>query len=106
MIRRTLLALLLLASLPVFAAEDVKAEAKQFLDLYNSLYLGQTRVDENASWDAITNVTDVNEGRQKVADEAFAVFIGDKTVIETTRRLLPRRGSQARRQLREAHYCQ
>ena len=91
MIRRAIAAVLLLAATPVFAAEDYRAQAQQFLDLYNSIYLGETRLSQNVQWDALTNVSDLNEGRQKVGAEAFAIFAGDRTVIATTKKLLAHR---------------
>lgn len=66
----------------------IKEEARQFLDLYNSLFLGLVTAASEAAWDSSTNVNEVNEGRRIAADQAMAAFVGDKVVIESTRRLL------------------
>ena len=69
----------------------IRADAKDFLDLYNSVYLGLVTVDSEAAWAASTDVNDRNEGRRIAADEAYAAFVGDPGVIRTTKMLLAKK---------------
>src|SRR5579872_3681408 len=62
--------------------------ALDFLRTYDSLYLGLTRVAQEAQWVASTDVSDAHEGERTGANTAMAAFQGDKTVIEITRDLL------------------
>lgn len=60
-------------------------EAQIFLDAYDSLYQRLYTLDANASWDAATNVSDMNQGRATAASQATAAFIGDPKLIALAR---------------------
>lgn len=60
-------------------------EAQLFLDHYDSLYQRLYTVDANASWDAATQVSDLNQGRATGASQAYAAFAGDPKLIATAR---------------------
>ncbi len=85
------LLLLLAAPAAVAAPADARAEADAFLSLYNSLYVGLSTVSSEAAWAASTDVSDRTEGGRTAANQAYAVFVGDRAVIDTTKRLLARR---------------
>jgi peptidyl-dipeptidase A len=85
------LALPLLSALVTPAAADTRSDAAAFLALYNSIYVGQSTVASEASWAASTNVNDETEGERTASNQAYASFVGDKVVIETTKALLAKR---------------
>lgn len=65
---------------------DLARDAAQFLSLYSSLYLGLSRIANEAEWDASTDVSAEHDGARIAAGKAFSAFIGDKAVIESARR--------------------
>lgn len=92
--------LLVLASL-ARGEPGVQAEADIFLDLYNSLYVGLSTVASDAAWAASTQVGEGTEGGRAAANLAYAAFVGDRKVIETTQRLLARRDALTPLQVRQ-----
>ncbi|MBM4389687.1 MAG: M2 family metallopeptidase [Deltaproteobacteria bacterium] len=72
--------LLLLATLA--HADD---GAQRFLDLYDSLLSRLYALDAEASWQAATDVSDLNQGRREAASQATAAFVGDPHIIERAR---------------------
>ncbi len=72
--------LLLLAALA--HADD---GAQRFLDLYDSLLSRLYALDAEASWDAATDVSDLNQGRREAASQAIAAFVGDPEIIARAR---------------------
>ncbi|MDP2313115.1 MAG: M2 family metallopeptidase [Pseudomonadota bacterium] len=98
-----LLLLALGAATPVYAAAgtDPKEEAKAFLELYNSLYAGQSTVANEASWAASTQVGPSTEGARTAANQAYAAFVGDAAIIRQTRALLALRTELLPLQVRE-----
>ncbi len=69
------------------------AEPQDFLGWYNSVYVGLSRVANEAAWRASTDVSDAHEGERTAANTALQTFLGDRVVIETAKQLLaPRAG--------------
>ncbi len=91
--------MLLLATLAL--ATEIQDEASRFLDLYNSLYVGQSTVASEAAWRASTDVSPGTEGERTAANQAYARFVGDPVIITTTRRLLDRKGELAPLQVKQ-----
>ncbi len=100
----TRLALVLVPLAAAAAPGDARVEATAFLDLYNSLLIGQTTVASEASWAASTDVSEANDGKRTAAGQAYAAFVGDKEIILRARGLLERGdalGEIERRQLQQ-----
>lgn len=76
-------------------------EAQEFLDLYDSLYVGMSTVAGEAEWAASTDVNEKNEGRRTAANQVFAAFRGDKQIIERARVLLARKSELTELQRRQ-----
>src|SRR5688500_14790291 len=100
---RSLLVVVALAATPLLAktetgpaknpaaASGIQAEAQAFLDLYESLYVGQSTVAGEAEWSASTDVTDVNEAKRTAAGQVYASYRGDKQIIQQAKKLLERK---------------
>jgi peptidyl-dipeptidase A len=73
--------------LPLPAA-DVEAGARDFLALYNSLYVALSAASSDASWRAVTDVTPEHDGERVGANKVYSAFAGDRKVIEKARELL------------------
>jgi peptidyl-dipeptidase A len=69
----------------------IVAEAKDFLDFYNSTYLALVRASQEAAWEASTNVSEANEGRRTGTSQSYAAFTGSTFVVERTKHLLEHR---------------
>lgn len=83
--------LLIAATLSVATAKPADVEQKkadEFLAMFNSFYQRIYTVDAEATWVAVTDVTDMHTGAQIGADRTFAAFIGSPYVLATTRDLL------------------
>jgi peptidyl-dipeptidase A len=91
----------LLLSLATAAHAGAAEEAQAFLDLYNSLYVGQTRIQQEANWAASTDVSDRTEGLRTGADQAMAAFEGDPAVIGRAQALLTKRAELTPLQVRQ-----
>jgi peptidyl-dipeptidase A len=78
---------------PSQAAEPSSVEA--FLRVYNSLYQGLSRVANDASWVASTDVSEAHEAGRTTTATAMATFAGDRTLIESARSYLAARASLA-----------
>ena len=52
------------------SASAAEADVQAFLDGYDSLYQRLYTLDANASWDAATDVSPLNEGRATAASQA------------------------------------
>ena len=66
------------------------AEAKAFLEMYNSIYERLYTVAQEAQWSASTDVTPEHTGQRIGAEQAQAAFVGSPYVIEKTRAFLQR----------------
>lgn len=69
-------------------AQDPRSQAQDFLDLYNSLYVGMNTLAADAAWDAATDVSDLHQGRRTGAEQAYNTFVGDPTLRARTDALL------------------
>ena len=76
---------------PQSAVPDPKPEAKRFLDLYGSLYVGAYTVAAEAQWKAVTDVTPEHDGARVAAGKALAAVQGDRAAIERAQELLKSR---------------
>lgn len=86
---RSLLAVMLVSvGVAHAAAGDPESPAKSFLELYNSLYQGQTAISAEAFWKAATDVSEVHEANRILADQAYAAVVGNAAVVSTTQSLL------------------
>ncbi len=77
--------LTLVLSVALAAEPAAVAGAQSFLDDYHSLFLRLYTLDANASWDAATDVSPLNEGRATAASQATAAFVGDPRIIAEAR---------------------
>jgi peptidyl-dipeptidase A len=95
--------LTLLASIALAAdtAPIPAATPQAFLDLYDSLYQRLYTLDANASWDASTDVGELNEGRATAASQATAAFVGDPQIIAAARAWKARAADLTPLQLRQ-----
>jgi peptidyl-dipeptidase A len=89
----TLLMMLALSPAATAAPKAPKSPADQFLQWYDSIYLGLSRVAQEAAWVASTDVSEAHDGERTGANTALAVFAGDRGIIETCRALLAKRSS-------------
>src|SRR5213594_4514070 len=90
--RRTffrLLLLLLLLRLPVaFAASPIQERADRFLKLANAGYQALFRVNSEAQWLAVTDVTPEHDAAAEATAKAYAAFNGNAAIINEARELL------------------
>lgn len=90
--RRTLLALLILLTLPLLGcgAEDDPAEVDAFLADYNTLYRDLWRKAEGARWDAGVDIGEATAAAQIAAEKEFAERLGSADLIRAARVFLTR----------------
>ena len=83
------LLLLLLLRLPVaFAASPIQERADRFLALANAGYQALYRVNSEAQWTAVTDVTPEHDAAAEAAGKAYAAFNGNPAIISEARELL------------------
>jgi peptidyl-dipeptidase A len=90
---RSIFAALLLVAMPAstFAAKPARPDAAlskevgQFLQLYNSMQVGVTRVQSENEWAAAIDVGDRNDGRRTAAGQVAAAVRGDPVLIQRVR---------------------
>ena len=83
-----LLGLILSASTSAPAAPSAQERAEIFLRLLNAGYQAVARVESEAQWDAVTDVTPVHDAAAEVAGKARAAFCGNPALIREARELL------------------
>lgn len=89
-----LLVTLLPSTLPVSAQENsmaankIRAEAKEFLEMYNSIEQRLYAIASEAEWKSQTDVTDEHTGQRIGASGARAAFEGNPYIINKTKELL------------------
>ena len=66
----------------------IQTRADQFLVLVNSSYHALYKVNSEAQWKAMTDVTPEHDAASEVAGKAYAAFNGNPAVISETRALL------------------
>jgi hypothetical protein len=70
------------------AASPVQERADQFLRLANAGFQALFRVNAEAQWTAVTDVTPAHDAAAEAAGKAFAAFNGNTAIITETRDLL------------------
>src|SRR5438034_6026682 len=79
--------LLLLPSL-TFAASPNQERADRFLKLANAGYQALYRVNSEAQWQAVTDVTPEHDAAAEATGKAYAAFNGNPAIITEARELL------------------
>ena len=100
MLRFHLVAVLCLTTLPIALAADpspaptagnksaLQLRADQFLDLANATYQALYRVNSEAQWKAVTDVSPEHDAASEATGKAYAAFNGNPAVIHEARELL------------------
>src|SRR6184192_1497205 len=83
-----LIFLLLVLRLTAFSASPVQERADRFLALANSGYQALFRVNSEAQWLAVTDVTPEHDAAAEATGKAFAAFNGNAAIINEARELL------------------
>src|SRR5947207_5373653 len=88
--RRTFFSLLLLflLRLTAFSASPVQERADRFLKLANAGYQALSRVNNEAQWLAMTDVTPQHDAAVEATGKAYAAFNGNPALITEARELL------------------
>src|SRR5436190_18686851 len=84
----------LLVVLPCAQALDTnptQERADRFLSLVNASYQALYRVNSNAQWDALTDVSPLHDAASEVAGNAYAAFNGNPAIISEAKALLLKR---------------
>src|SRR5690348_18193573 len=86
----SVLLLLLSFGLPALSAakSPIQERADRFLALANSGYQALYRVNSEAQWLAVTDVTPVHDAAAEATGKAYAAFNGNPTIISEARDLL------------------
>jgi peptidyl-dipeptidase A len=86
--------LVVFISLPLWglaAASPVQERADRFLNLANAGYQALVKVNQEAQWSAVTDVTPEHDAAAETAAKAAAAFNGNPALINEARDLLTRR---------------
>src|SRR5437868_7555210 len=83
-----LIFLLLVLRLTAFSASPVQERADRFLKLTNAGYQARVRVNSEAQWLAVTDVTPEHDAAVEATGKAYAAFNGNPGIITETRDLL------------------
>jgi peptidyl-dipeptidase A len=84
----SLLLLLLLLPPKAFAASPIQERADRFLALANAGYQALFRVNSEAQWLAVTDVTPQHDAAAEATGKAYAAFNGNPEIISEARELL------------------
>ncbi len=71
-----------------FAASSIQERADRFLKLANAGYQALYRVNSEAQWLAVTDVTPEHDAAAEAAGKAYAAFNGNPALITEARDLL------------------
>src|SRR6187399_1301678 len=82
------LLLLFLLELRTFAASPIQERADHFLALANAGYQALFRVNSEAQWNAMTDVTPEHDAAAEATGKAYAAFNGNPAIISEARELL------------------
>src|SRR5712692_3310461 len=86
---RRLVLLLLLPSIAFAAAKSpIQERADRFVKLANAGYQALYRVNSEAQWLAVTDVTDAHDAAAEATGKAYAAFNGNPSLITEARDLL------------------
>ena len=80
--------LLLFALSPSLFASPVQERADRFLSLANAGFQALFKVNQEAQWRAVTDVTPVHDAAAEATGKAFAAFNGNPALITEARELL------------------
>src|SRR5216117_4239326 len=83
-----LLFLLLVVPLRSFAVSPIQDRADRFLKLANAGYQALYRVNSEAQWLAMTDVTPEHDAAAEATGKAYAAFNGNAAIINEARELL------------------
>src|SRR6184192_2219807 len=83
-----LIFLLLVLRLTAFSASPVQERADRFLKLTNAGYQALFRVNSEAQWLAVTDVTPEHDAAVEATGKAYAAFNGNPAIITEARDLL------------------
>src|SRR6266436_1581441 len=84
----SLLVLLILLPPAGFAASPIQERADRFLKLANAGYQALYRVNSEAQWLALTDVTPEHDAAAEATGKAYAAFNGNPAIITEARELL------------------
>jgi peptidyl-dipeptidase A len=73
---------------PPRTVNPVQERADAFLKLANAGYQSLYRVNSEAQWDAVTDVTAEHDAASEAAGKAYAAFNGNPAIIQTAREFL------------------
>jgi peptidyl-dipeptidase A len=92
-LRTAIIAVLLFPVITTRAADRNPAQerADQFLSLVNASYQALYRVNSEAQWDALTDVSPVHDAASVAAGKAYAAFNGNPAIISEAKTLLLKR---------------
>ena len=71
-----------------FAASPIQERADRFLALANAGYQAVYRVNSEAQWNAMTDVTPEHDAAAEATGKAYAAFNGNPAIINEARELL------------------
>src|SRR5438034_11292130 len=86
--RRIASLFVLLLRLTAFSASPVQERADRFLNLTNAGYQALYRVNAEAQWLAVTDVTEEHDAAAAATGKAYAAFNGNPAIITEARDLL------------------
>src|SRR6266513_1053676 len=86
--RRLVLLLSLLVPTIAFAASPIQERADRSLALANAGYQALYRVNSEAQWTAVTDVTPEHDAAAEATAKAYAAFNGNPAIISEARELL------------------
>src|SRR6266478_5460267 len=86
--RTTFFSLLVLLPSLTFAASPIQERADRFLALANAGYQALYRVNSEAQWEAVTDVTPEHDAAAEATGKAYAAFNGNPAIISEARDLL------------------
>jgi peptidyl-dipeptidase A len=79
------------------AALPIQERADRFLALANAGYQALFRVNSEAQWNAMTDVTPEHDAAVEATGKAYAAFNGNPAIINEARELLTHRKKSGRR---------
>src|SRR6185369_16317881 len=82
------LSFLLSGALDLCAASEIQERADRFLKLANAGYQALFRVNSEAQWQAMTDVTPQHDAALEATGKAYAAFNGNPALITEARDLL------------------
>jgi len=81
------LVILLLLPLIAFAASPIQERADRFLKLANAGYQALHRINSEAQWLSVTDVTSEHDAAAEATGKAYAAFNGNPAIINEARDL-------------------